>query len=103
MGWRRHGPCRCDGDEVEDGMVREVPNTDLPDVTRHPLDDSIRHAAERLPGVNTTGIERKPRVTELPWKCASASGAREKSDILDNTCSMPTWNSSRARFEPRHR
>ena len=41
-------------DEIENGAVGEVPDTDLSDVARHPLNDAICHAADRLPGLNTT-------------------------------------------------
>ncbi len=36
------------------------------DVARRPLHDPVGHAVDRSPGVNTTGTERNPRVTELP-------------------------------------
>jgi hypothetical protein len=53
-------------DQIENGVVGEVPNTDLSHVARHPLNDSIGHAADRSPGLNTTGSRRYPRVTEFP-------------------------------------
>ena len=69
------GRPRVAPDEFQCSGSGDRPHGALADIAGRPLDDSIRHAVDREPGVNTTGSARYPRVTEFPWNTASTPGA----------------------------